>query len=196
MRKPGPEAGFDWRALDDIDREIVHALRKDARKSFLALSKELGISDATIHKRVGKLERAGVILGYTASLDPELLGYGVSAFIELRIKPGTAEAVGEALARIPNVLDVFELHSHCDILIRVQTRDLRELRNELVNRIMLIPDVVSRETCVVLNVVKSSPGPPPQLSPAGSATQSRVSPGDRGTPYTPHDRGRASSVSR
>lgn len=160
-RAPRPDPGFHWKAMDDVDRRILDALRKDARKSFLALSKELGISDATIHKRVGKLERAGVILGYAAKLDPELLGYGVTALIELRIKPGTAGPVGEALARIPNVLDVFELHSHCDILVKVQTRDLRELRDELVDRIMLIPDIVSRETCVVLNVVKSSPGPPP-----------------------------------
>jgi hypothetical protein len=67
----------------------------------------------------------------------------------------------------------------------VQTRDLRELRNDLVNSIMLVPDVISRETYVVLNVVKSSPGPPEQHAPAGTATTKRIPPGDRGAPYTP-----------
>lgn len=155
--------------MDDLDTRLIWALKQDARRSFLALSKELGVSDATIHKRVRNLEKVGIIKGYTTLLDAERLGYGVTAFIELRIKPGTAESVGEELAKIPNILDIFELHSHCDILLRVQVKDLHELRNELVNRITLIPDIVSKETNVVLNTVKSVGGPPIKRSPAARA---------------------------
>jgi Lrp/AsnC family transcriptional regulator, leucine-responsive regulatory protein len=153
--------------MDDLDMRLLVALKEDARRPFLTLSKDLGVSDATIHKRIHNLEKAGIIKGYTTRLDAERLGYRVTAFIELRITPGTAEAVGQKLARIPSVLEVFELHSHCDILLRVQAKDLRELRNELVSRIALIPDVVSKETNIVLNTVKSVSGPPIQrVSPA------------------------------
>lgn len=146
--------------MDDLDMRLLVALKEDARLPFLTLSKHLGVSDATIHKRVQSLEKSGIIKGYSTKLDAEQLGYKVTAFIELRIKPGSAEVVGGELAKIPNVLEVFELHSHCDILLKVQARDLHELRNELVNGIMAIPEVISKETNIVLNTVKSVAGPP------------------------------------
>ncbi|MGH9920039.1 MAG: Lrp/AsnC family transcriptional regulator [Nitrososphaerales archaeon] len=146
--------------MDDLDVRLLAAMRKDARRPFLALSKDLGVSDATIHKRIRVLENAGIIKGYTARLDAEQLGYRITAFIELRIKPGSAESVGQKLAKFPNVLEVFELHSHCDILLKVQVKDLHELRDELINRISSIPEIVSKETNVVLNTVKSVNGPP------------------------------------
>lgn len=147
-------------ALDDLDMRLLVALKGNARRPVLALSKELGVSDATVHKRIRNLERSGVIKGYGTRLDAEQLGYKVTAFIELRIKPGTAESVEERLAKIPNVLEIFELHSHCDILLRVQAKDLHELRNELVGGIMAVPDIISKETNIVLNTAKSTEGPP------------------------------------
>jgi DNA-binding Lrp family transcriptional regulator len=146
--------------MDDLDRKLLVSLKEDARKPFLKLAKELNVSDATVHKHVAALEESGVITGYSAKLDAEKLGFGITAFIELRIKPGTADIVGEKLAKIPRVLDIYELHSHCDFLIRVQVRDIHELRNELVARITTIPEIVSKETNVVLNTVKSVSGPP------------------------------------
>lgn len=146
--------------MDDLDMRLLVALKDNARRPFLTLSKDLGVSDATIHKRIAGLEKSGVIKGYTTQLDAEQLGYRVTAFVELRINPGTADIVGQKLAKIPNVLEVFELHSHCDILIKVQARDLHELRNELITGIMAIPDIVSKQTNIVLNTVKSVDGPP------------------------------------
>lgn len=146
--------------MDDLDMRLLAAMKNDARRPFLTLAKDLEVSDATIHNRIRSLEKAGVIKGYVTILDSEKLGYKVSAFIELRIKPGTAEQVGQKLSKIPNVMEVFELHSHCDILVKVQVRDLRELRDELVKRISAVPDVLSKETNVVLNTVKSTTGPP------------------------------------
>ncbi len=146
--------------MDDLDKRLLVSLKEDARKPFLKLAKELNVSDATVHKRVAALEESGIITGYSAKLDAEKLGFGITAFIELRIKPGTADIVGEKLTKIPRVLDIYELHSHCDFLIRVQVRDIHELRNELVARITTIPEIVSKETNVVLNTVKSVSGPP------------------------------------
>jgi DNA-binding Lrp family transcriptional regulator len=155
--------------LDDLDMRLIWALKENARRPFLSLSKDFGVSDATIHKRIHNLEEAGIIKGYTTLLDAERLGYTVTAFIELRIKPGTAESVGEKLAKIPDILEVHELHSHCDILLKVQVRDLHELRNELVNRIATIPDVIAKEISVILNTVKDVSGPPVQSIPPARA---------------------------
>ncbi len=146
--------------MDELDFRILSALKEDARRPFLTLSKELGVSDATVRKHIRYLEKEGVIRGYKTDMDPEKLGFRVTAFIELHIKPGTADTVGQRLAKIPSVLEIFELHSHCDILLKVQARDLHELRDELVGRIGAIPDVLSKETNIVLNTVKSTNGPP------------------------------------
>ncbi len=160
LRQPITNSARRSSALDDLDMRLLVALKENARRPVLALSKELGVSDATVHKRIHNLERSGIIKGYSTRLDAEQLGYKVTAFIEVRVKPGTSESVGQNLSRIPNVLEVFELHSHCDILVRVQARDLHELRDELVGIIMTVPDVVSKETNIVLNTVKSTEGPP------------------------------------
>lgn len=146
--------------MDELDMRLLLALKEDARRPLLVLSKELGVSDATVHKRVRGLEKTGVIKGYSTRIDAEKLGYNITAFIELRISPGTAEVVGQRLADMPNVLEVFELHSHCDILVKVQARDLRELRNKLVGEMMAIPEILSKETNIVLNTVKDTHGPP------------------------------------
>ena len=146
--------------VDDLDLRLLAALKDDARRPFLTLSKDFGVSDATVRKHIRNLENRGVIKGYGTRVDPEHLGYRVTAFIELKIKPGTADVVGQKLAKIPSVLEVFELHSHCDILLKVQTKDLHELRNELVSSISAIPEVLSKETSVVLNTAKDVTGPP------------------------------------
>src|SRR5262249_62111233 len=63
--------------LDDVDRRIVAALRADGRLSTRALAERLHISRASAYARVDRLERSGVITGYTATIDPQRYGYGV-----------------------------------------------------------------------------------------------------------------------
>jgi Lrp/AsnC family leucine-responsive transcriptional regulator len=69
--------------INEIDRKIVTLLQQDARLSNAALAKKVGLTTSTVHERVKKLERKGVIKGYVAVVDPEALGKPITAFIRL-----------------------------------------------------------------------------------------------------------------
>src|ERR1700716_1329960 len=79
------DAGGPMPVLDDVDRDIVAALCEDGRMSMRALAARLHISRAGAYTRVQRLEEAGVITGYTAQVDPQRYGYGLSAYVHLTI---------------------------------------------------------------------------------------------------------------
>jgi Lrp/AsnC family transcriptional regulator for asnA, asnC and gidA len=140
--------------MDELDLRILEALRVDSRRPYLELAKELGVSDATIHLRVKKMIEEGVIKGFTILIDHEKLGYGMTAFIEVQVRPGTADETVSKLSSIDGVLEAHEIHGHCDILLKVKAKGLAELRDKIVNQIKKVEDIVSSEAYTVLKVVK------------------------------------------
>src|SRR6185503_18360811 len=81
----GPGSGPQALPLDDVDRAIVAVLRENGRISIRALAARLHISRAGAYLRVQRLEGAGVITGYSAWVDPQRYGYGLSAYVHLKI---------------------------------------------------------------------------------------------------------------
>ncbi|MFQ5762817.1 MAG: Lrp/AsnC family transcriptional regulator [Candidatus Bathyarchaeia archaeon] len=144
----------DISRMDELDRKILSALRLDARKSFLELAKELGVADATIHVRVKKMMEERVIKGFETVIDDGNLGYAVTAVVEIKVKPGTADEASRKLSRVEGVLEAHEVHGHCDILLKVKSRSLPELRDKLVREIRAAEEVVSSEAYPVLKIVK------------------------------------------
>ena len=74
--------------LDEKDRLILEFLMEDGRRSFRDMARALGMSDVAVRKRVLKLEKMGVILGYTALVDPRALGYSVVSLTGVDVEPG------------------------------------------------------------------------------------------------------------
>jgi DNA-binding Lrp family transcriptional regulator len=144
--------------MDQLDLEIMRALRDDGRKRFLDIAGDLGVSDATIHKRVKKLMDEGFIKGFEAVIDDSKLGYGLTAFIEVGIQPGEAETVVNKLRKIDGILDIHEIHGRCDILLKVRTRNLQDLRDKLVNQVRSIDEVTLTEAFPVMKVIKEERG--------------------------------------
>lgn len=142
--------------MDDLDLRILEGLRVDARRPFLELAKELGVSDATIHVRVKRMMEEGVIKDFTTTIDHGKLGYGVTAFIEVKVKPGTTNEAILKLSSISGVLEAHEMLGHCDILLKVMVKDLNELRDKMVNEMKKVEEIVSSEAHAVLKVVKDN----------------------------------------
>ena len=90
--------------LDNVDREILRHLLEDARKTYTDIAKELSVSPGTIHVRVKKLEKAGIIKGASLQVDYEQLGYGFIAFVGVYLsKTSATHEVIDALKAIPEV---------------------------------------------------------------------------------------------
>ncbi|MFQ5710411.1 MAG: Lrp/AsnC family transcriptional regulator [Candidatus Geothermarchaeales archaeon] len=115
--------------LDRIDREIIKALREDARTPFTKIGRTLGVSDATVHVRVNRMRRAGIIKKYTTIVDERAVGRGVAGYVLISVKHGRVEEVSKELARMEMVTMIQEIHGANDILIKIETGDPESLRN-------------------------------------------------------------------
>jgi len=94
---------IDGSILDARDRRILETLSADARISTSELARQVGMSAPAVRERVNRLEKAGVIRGYRADIDPAALGLPVAAWVRVRPGPGQLPKVADLARRSPEV---------------------------------------------------------------------------------------------
>lgn len=139
----------DVAPLDVIDRGIVAALRGDGRLSIRSLAVQLNISRANAYARVQRLERSGVITGYTATINPQRYGYRVSAYVYLKISQRSWKSVRQRVAAIPEVVHAALVAGEYDIVLLVRAQDTAGLRDLVLTQFHEMPDVLSTETVLI-----------------------------------------------
>jgi Lrp/AsnC family transcriptional regulator for asnA, asnC and gidA len=140
--------------LDYINYRILDVLSKNSSLPFVELAKQIGISDATIHTRVKKLLTLGVIKKFTIFVDNDLLGYDHLAFINLKIERGRTEETTNNLMKIDEILEIHEIYDKFDLLIKIRTKNLDNLRDIIVNQILSINYIKETELMTVLKTRK------------------------------------------
>ena len=95
------------KALDEIDKDILRILQGNARTSYREIQDRLGISIGTIHNRISKLKKNGVIQGYTLRLNNEKLGYKLTFLIRINCDGKFTEEILNDLKDIPEVCSIF-----------------------------------------------------------------------------------------
>ena len=93
--------------LDEIDKNIIRILQEDARKSYREIQDKLGISIGTIHNRISKLKKSGIIKGYTLKLDNTKLGYKLTFLIRIQIDGKHTAEILDDISQKPEVCSVF-----------------------------------------------------------------------------------------
>lgn len=115
------------RQLDNIDRRILTELQRDAGKSLDAIGNAVGLSRNACWRRIGALEKAGVIKGRVTLLDAEKLGLSLTVFIQIRTSSHAADwlkAFSAATKSIPEIMGVYRMSGDLDYLIRAQVADM------------------------------------------------------------------------
>lgn len=148
-----PTGGLSGRiaALDDVDRRIVDALRDNGRLSMRALAERLHISRASAYARVERLHASKTITGYTAIISPERYGYGLSAFVYLKVSQHSWKAVRERLTAIPEVAHGALVSGEFDLVLLVRTRDAMSLRDLVLTELQGVPDVLATQTVLIFD---------------------------------------------
>lgn len=144
--------------LDDTDRRIADALRANSRMSMRTLATTLHISRANAYARVARLERDGVITGYTATIDPQRYGHTLSAYVYLKIRQQSWKVLQQQLIQIPEVAHAALVAGEYDIVLLVRTRDTASLRDLVLTRLQEMPEVVSTQTELIFDEI--TPRPP------------------------------------
>jgi DNA-binding Lrp family transcriptional regulator len=139
--------------LEEEDIKLLQALLRDARRSFRKLSKELGLSTASLIRRTRRLEESGVIRGYAALVDWEKLGYEITAIIEITVSRGKLLEMESEIARLPEVCAVYDVTGLTDAFVIAKFRSRSEL-SAFVKRLLSMPFVERTNTHVVLTCVK------------------------------------------
>jgi DNA-binding Lrp family transcriptional regulator len=129
---------IDAADLDDIDLRLLRLLLQDPRLSVAALAERVGLARSTAHNRVARLERLGLTTAVGPSVNPEILGYGVLAFVTVLVTQRRLEAVAEELAKVPEVLEVHVTTGGGDLHCRVVAKDNHHFF-EVVEQLLTIP---------------------------------------------------------
>ena len=139
--------------IDDIDRKILSELLRDCRRSYRAIARRAGVSVGTVLSRVRRLEKNGVVRGYTALLDQEKLGYQLTVLAEITVSKGKLVEMEEAISKLPNTCAVYDVTGLTDALVIAKFRNRDEL-SKFTKNLLSMPFVDRTNTHVVLTTVK------------------------------------------
>lgn len=138
--------------LDDLDRQILRILLKDASVAYTDIARELNVSGGTIHVRMKKMQEAGVVLGSRLVVSPSSLGFDITSIIGVYLEKGSAyNKAREELQRIPEVTEVWFTTGVYNMIIKIVCRDTPHLREVLNEKIQTIDGVERTETFIALD---------------------------------------------
>ncbi|USR65076.1 transcriptional regulator AsnC [Providencia stuartii] len=137
--------------IDNLDRDILHELMRNARTPYAELAKKFTVSPGTIHVRVEKMKQAGIIKGTRIDINPKQLGFDVSCFIGIILK--SAKDYPTALKKLDALEEVVEVYyttGQYSIFIKVMCKSIDALQDVLINKIQTIDEIQSTETLISL----------------------------------------------
>jgi DNA-binding Lrp family transcriptional regulator len=147
-------------AIDGLDAKLLAICMSDGRASFRRMAAHLGVSTTTVVARVAALEAAGVVTGYSARVDAEKLGYGLTAVTEILVSKGKLLEMEREIAKLPGVCAVYDVTGEIDGVVIAKFKD-REQLSAFTKGLLAMPFVERANTHVVLTTVREDFRLPP-----------------------------------
>ena len=139
--------------MDDTDRRLVGALRENARISASMLAKQLGVSRGTVQNRIAKLERDGVIAGYTIRVRPTAEQQRVVALMTIAVEGNRIEPVLRTLRAEPAIATLHTTNGRWDLVAEIRADNLQNFDAAL-SRIRRVEGIAGTETSLLLSTHK------------------------------------------
>ncbi|WP_114969738.1 Lrp/AsnC family transcriptional regulator [Rhodoferax ferrireducens] len=134
---------------DKLDRELIALLQANARESAATLARKLGTARTTVLARLSRLEREGVIAGYTVRLAQDVLNQGLQAFVGLTLQPKAGREVESHLERMPEVRQLCAVSGEFDYVALLRAESAVRM-NALLDEIRNLEGVIKTTTSVAL----------------------------------------------
>ncbi len=148
--------------MDDIDRKILRKLQENARATLSDLSGEVALSIPAVSERLKKLEASGVILRYTAILNPAMLNKHLMALMFLRFdSPKHGDRFAGFVQKEPEIKECYYITGDFDYSLKIVTENTGALE-KLLTRIKNVPGVVKTQTIIILSTITDSPSVLPE----------------------------------
>jgi len=142
--------------LDDVDRAILRVLQRQGRMTHADLSERVNLSPSACHRRVQRLEQAGVIRDYVALLNPRAVARITTVFVEIKLSGQSDEildAFEKAVARVPDVLECHLMAGTADYLLKVVARDSEDFARIHRQHLARLPGVAQMQSSFALKTV-------------------------------------------
>lgn len=143
---------------DDIDEQLLALLSRDAKMRIHLLAKKLGIPASTAHHRIKRMEKEGIISGYTIQKDYKKLGYGILAHVlvfvdvtSLKKMKRTQMDIATALSKIEGAQRAEIITGEADLLLTVRCKDMDDYRRVLLGKIQAIEGITETRTIMVIS---------------------------------------------
>ena len=154
--------------IDRIDRRILDVLQRQGRLPMTELAQEVGLSTSPVTERVRRMERAGIITGYQARVDPAALGRPLLVFVELTLSSKSGELFEKLRAELlhePRVLECHLVSGRFDYLIKARLSAMSEYRELLAQILKKIPVPAQSNSYVVMEEIKEGLALPVEAPP-------------------------------
>ncbi len=148
-----------FKELDKLDRRILKVLQQQGRISMTELAEQVGLSTTPCTERVRRLEREGVIEGYSARVNPKALGLPLLVFVEIKLasKSGDIfEAFRREVLKLPQILDCHLVSGDFDYLIKARIPDMSQYRELLGDILLKLPQAEEARSYIVMEEVKET----------------------------------------
>lgn len=139
--------------IDKLDRQILRILMKDSRTPFLEIARMLDVSGGTIHQRVERLKKEGIITGSKFTIDLKKLGYGITALLGVHLSSTKClKTVMPKLKAISEITEIYYTTGNFSLIIKVYAKDVEDFHHFLVNKLQQIDEVQSTESFICLDI--------------------------------------------
>ena len=139
--------------LDALDYKILKMLSENARRPYLEIARECGVSGAAIHQRVQKLYGMDVLKGAVTVINPSSLGYDTCAYVGLLLKePSKSDMIMEAIRKIPEVVECHYTTGQYDMFLKIYARNNEDLLRIIQSNLSNLSDTRS-ETLICFKEV-------------------------------------------
>jgi DNA-binding Lrp family transcriptional regulator len=141
--------------MDETDHQLLSLLRQDARLSIADLAHKLAVSRGTVTNRITKLEDAGIIVGYTVRVRPDVQRNDIKAWMSIAVEGNQTRSVISHLLGEPNVATLHDTNGRWDLLAELRAENLQELGKTL-ERVRLVKGISNTETSIHLETYRLS----------------------------------------
>ena len=125
--------------LDKLDVKLLKMLSENARKPYLEIARETGVSGAAIHQRMAKLQSLGIVKGTETLIDPASIGYETTAYLGVFLRdPSRFDEILAKLKQIPEIVECHLITGQFDLLLKVYARNNEDLQNFIHTKIFTL----------------------------------------------------------
>jgi DNA-binding Lrp family transcriptional regulator len=143
--------------VDELDQQVLSCLLQDARQTYNEIGGQVGLSASAVKRRVDRLVARGVIRGFTALVDPAVLGWTTEAYVEIYCGETVApEKLRKSLEKVPEVVGACTVSGAADALVHMLASDIKQLERAI-ERVRDEPNVSSTQSTIVLSRLVDRP---------------------------------------